>query len=230
MECALPVEKSSHALLGPVNSPLRERSSIPHPLIIAAAVLAIVALTPGLPLAQEGTPSADFVAPDLAECRIAPRSIDSIVAALTTPVAGITTPAKPGSDMAAGQPADAETVATVTALVREATACGNAGDYRRVFALYTDNGLRVFAADRGMAVEQLTGFLAATPVPLPEESWQAARVRDVLIQSDARVTAFADFRSPQGIGTVFVALVQQGDRYFVDSEVVDPPMPGTPVP
>jgi hypothetical protein len=121
-------------------------------------------------------------------------------------------------------------VAAVTALVREATACGNAGDYRRVFALYTDNGLRVFAADRGMAAEHLAGFLAATPVPLPEESWQGVRVRDVHIQSDGRVTAFIDFRSPQGFGSVFVALVHQGDRYLVDSEVALPSAAATPTP
>jgi hypothetical protein len=121
-------------------------------------------------------------------------------------------------------------VAAVTALAREATACRNAGDYRRVFALYTDNGLRVFAADRGMTAEQLAGALAATPVPLPEASWQGVRVRDVRIQSDRRVMAFIDFRSPQGIGSVFVALVHQDDRYFVDSEVAVLSAAATPVP
>jgi hypothetical protein len=203
---------------------------MPCLFIVAASVMAIAALTPGLTFAQDGTPTLDFVTPDLAECRIAPRSIESIASALARPVAGTPTTARPGGDMATGQPTDAETVAAVTALAREATACGNAGDYRRVFALYTDNGLRVFAADRGMATEQLAGFLAATPAPLPEVSWQGVRVREVRIQSDGRVTVFIDFRSPQGIGSVFVALVHQGDRYLVDSEVVVPPAPATPVP
>jgi hypothetical protein len=121
-------------------------------------------------------------------------------------------------------------VAAVTALAREATACRNAGDYRRVFALYTDNGLRVFAADRGMTAEQLAGALAATPVPLPEASWQGVRVRDVRIQPDERVTAFIDFRAPQGIGSVLIALVHQGDHYFVDSEVAVPSTVATPTP
>ena len=203
---------------------------MPRPFNVASALLAIIAITSGSTLAQDDTPTLDFETPDPVECRIAARSNESIAAALASPVAGTPSPATPSSDMAAGEPADAETVESVTALVREATACGNAGDYRRVFALYTDNGLRVFAADRGMAVEQLTGFLAATPVPLPEESRQAARVREVRIETDGRVTAFADFRSPEGIGTVFVGLIRQGDRYFVDSEVVVPPTPGTPVP
>ena len=196
----------------------------------SSAVLVIVALTPGMTLVQDATPSADFVTPDPGECRIAPRSIESIVTAFATPVAGISTIATPAGDVAAGQLADAGTVAAVTALAREATACGNAGDYRRVFTLYTDNGLRVFAADRGMSAEQLAGAVAATPVPLPEESWQGVHVRDVRIQSDGRVTGFIDFRSPQGIGSVFVALVHQGDRHLVDSEVVVPSQPATPVP
>ena len=198
--------------------------------ILAASMLAVVTLAPGMTLAQEGTATADFVTPDPAECRIAPRSIESIASALATPIAGTPATANPSGEVATGQPADAETVAAVTALAREATACGNAGDYRRVFALYTDNGLRVFATDRGMTVEQLAGALAATPVPLPEASWQGVRVRDVRIQSDGRVTAFIDFRSPQGVGSVFVALVHQGDRYLVDSEVALPSPAATPTP
>ena len=195
---------------------------MPRSFIAAAVVLATVALAPGLTLAQEGTPTVDFVTPDPAECQIAPRSMESIAAALATPVAGAPATPNPAADVATGQLADAETVEAVMTLAREATACGNLGDYRRVFALYTDNGLRVFATDRGLSAEQLAGALAATPVPLPEASWQGVRVRDVRIQSDGRVTAFIDFRSPQGVGSVFVALVHQGDRYLVDSEVVVP--------
>ena len=115
------------------------------------------------------------------------------------------------------------------ALAREVTACGNLGDYRRVFALYTDHGLRVFAADRGMVPEQLVGFLTATPVPLPAEAWQGVRIRGPRVLPDGRVTAFVDFHSPQGIGTVFVTLIRQGDRYLVDSEVVTSPS-ATPIP
>jgi hypothetical protein len=201
-----------------------------RPFIAAAAVLAIVALAPGLILAQEGTPTIDFVTPDPAECQIAPRSIESIASALASPVAGTPTMVTPESDGTVGQAADAETVAAVMALAREATACGNLGDYRRVFALYTDNGLRVFAADRGMTAEQLAGALAATPVPLPEESWQGVRVRNVRIQSDGRVTGFIDFRSPDAAGTVFVALFRDGDRYLVDSEVAVPSAAATSTP
>jgi hypothetical protein len=192
--------------------------------------MAIVALALGVTLAQDGTPIVDFVTPDPAECRIAPRSIDSIASALATPLAGTPTMVTPESDGTVGQAADAETVAAVAAIAREATACGNLGDYRRVFALYTDNGLRVFAADRGMTAEQLAGALAATPVPLPEASWQGVRVRNVRIQPDGRVTAFIDFRAPQGIGNVFIALIHQGDRYFVDSEVAVPSAVATPTP
>ena len=81
-----------------------------------------------------------------------------------------------------------------------------------------------------MAAEQLAGALAATPVPLPEESWQGVRVRDMRIQSDGRVTAFIDFLSPEGIGTVFVVLVRDGNHYLVDSEVALPSAAATPTP
>jgi hypothetical protein len=55
------------------------------PFIVAGAVLAIVALPPGVTLAQEDTPTVDFVTPDAAECRIAPRSSDSIAPLLPHP-------------------------------------------------------------------------------------------------------------------------------------------------
>ena len=197
-------------------------------LILITASLAFIALASGMTLAQGATPPIDFVTSDPGECRIAPRSIDSIAFALATPVGGTPKLVRPDSDSTVGQPADAETVEAVIALAREATACGNAGDYRRVFALYTDNGLRVFATDRGMMAEQLAGALAATPVPLPEELWQEVRVRDVRIQSDGRVTGFIEFRSPDVIGIVFVVLIRDGDRYLVDSEVALPSAAATP--
>src|SRR3712207_8086984 len=52
------------------------------------------------------TPTSDFVTPDPGECRIAPRSIESIASALATLVAGTPTEAEPGGDVASGQPAD----------------------------------------------------------------------------------------------------------------------------
>jgi hypothetical protein len=203
---------------------------MPRPFIVAALALAIVALAPGATLAQVGTPTPDFVTPDPAECQVAPRSIDSIASVLATPVAGTPMVVTPENDRTAGQPADAETVEAVMTLAREATACGNVGDYRRVFALYTENGLRVFAADRGMVVEQIVGFLAATPAALPAEAWQGVRVRDVRVLSDGWVTAFIDFLSPEAISPVFVALVRDGDRYLVDSEVALPSTAATPTP
>jgi hypothetical protein len=222
--------QTTQPIMKPVHSTRKEEGSMSRPFIVAAVALAIVALAPEVTLAQAGTPTPDFVTPDPAECQVAPRSIESIAAALATPVAGTPTMATPAGDVAAGQPVDAETVETVMTLAREATACGNAGDYRRVFALYTDNGLRVFAADRGMAAEQIVGFLAATPVALPAEAWQGVRIRDVRVLADGRVTAFIDFLSPEVIGTVFVALVRDGDRYFVDSEVALPSAAATPTP
>jgi hypothetical protein len=198
--------------------------------ILITVSLIFIALVPGETRAQDGAPTVDFLTPDPAECRIAPRSIDSIAAALATPAAGTPMMVTRESDSTVGQPADTETEEAVMALAREATACGNAGDYRRVFAHYTDNGLRVFAADRGMTAEQLAGALAATPVPLPAESWQAVRIRDVRVLSEGRATAFIEFLAPEGIGTVFIALVRQGDRYLVDSEVAVPSVSATAAP
>jgi hypothetical protein len=194
-------------------------------LVPVSALLILAAVTPATVRAQDGTPAPDFVIPNPAECEVAPRSPESIAAALASSLAG--TPPNP-ADLPSGEPAVAATLADVTALARQAAACGNAGDYRRVFALYTDDGLRAFSADRGLTAEQLVGFLAATPVPVPEEARQGVRVREARVLPDGRVTAIIEFRSPAGIGTVLVVLVRQEGRFRVDSEVVVPPATATP--
>jgi hypothetical protein len=195
-------------------------------LALGIALLTLMNLAPGKAHAQDATPPIDFVTPEPAECQVTSISTETL-ATLATPTAGPPDIVRP-EDVAAAEPADAATAMAAFALAREATACGNAGDFGRVFALYTAKGLRVFAADRGFLPEQLTGVLAATPVPLPAKAWQGVRVREVRLLPDGRVAAFIDFRTPTGESTVFVALVRVGDRYLVDSEVVVSPAPTTP--
>ena len=71
--------------------------------------------------------------------------------------------------------ADNDTVEAVTATYRESSSCLNAGDYVRVYALYTDDYLRRHFAE---GARQLENF-QATPVPEDERIVDQRRVRAV---------------------------------------------------
>ena len=117
-------------------------------------------------LAQTATPAAYPVAPDPAECVVAPAPVEEIVAILGTPVAEPADSATPFVPPP-GEPADTETSAAVVATLRQVFACANAGDALRVASLYTDDFVRFFFG--GVPVEDLPGFLAVPPQPLPED-------------------------------------------------------------
>ncbi|MDP9359303.1 MAG: hypothetical protein M3R02_29260 [Chloroflexota bacterium] len=113
--------------------------------------------------AQETTPVAGPEVPDPALCQVPPRTEAALLALLAgtpmagTPVAGTPTSELPasvaGEDLLpAGTPANAATIAGITATARELIACNNAGDLARVFALYTDDLVRMaFGGDPAAA-------------------------------------------------------------------------------
>ena len=81
-------------------------------------------------------------------------------------------------------PADNDTVEAVTATYRELVACLNAGDFVRVYALYTDDYLRRHFAE---GARQLENF-QATPMP-EDERIGLISVASVQLLDDDRVVA-----------------------------------------
>ncbi len=133
-------------------------------------------------------------APGPDECRVAPRSPASLLALGGTPsadgsVAPSTAPRPTPTplDPGAGEPADAETIAGVTATVRELVACTNARDTLRRLALYTDTHLRP------TFVRTPPGFadrVATQPVPAQPAEWVAiVAIEDVRLLPDGRAVA-----------------------------------------
>lgn len=197
-------------------------SAIAVAFVLGSAITGGVASPSG---AQEATPVAELVTPDPAVCQVAPRPAESLAAFIGTPPAGAATPvgAAPAPFVPpAGTPADAATVAGVTATAEELFACYNANDLARVVALFTDDYLRRSFAAEGVTADALRLF-AAPPEARPAAEWEAISVRDVRLLPDGRVGALLVGRNPATDPpdfADFTVFVERDGRYLIDDVVL----------
>lgn len=193
-----------------------------RPLLPAIVVALVSLLVVGTPKAgaQEGTPAAGLDVPAAAECTVEPRPEDELRAlfrqAAATPVLDSPDASPTPAVAPPGDPADAQTVAEVSATWRQFIACINAGDQARMFAVYSDDMVRrqlVVDIAFGVTEDALFAFLAATPVPLPEQSAPVVPFSDVRVLGDGRVAVAGP--GEQGRGDVRI-FVKEGDRWLID--------------
>ncbi len=188
------------------------------------------------------TVAAGPVVPAPEECRVAPRSSESLTAMFTIPhphSAPTTDRATPGpvtprpSVSGAGQPADQATVDGVKVTAREAIACLNAGDILRRLALFSDRGIARFVTAYGLPPEAAIVTLQSTPVPVPLAAEQRVAflgILNVRVLTDGRVSAIvvqdapADPRLEEEFYTVYV---RQEDRWLIDDIATAGEMPAT---
>jgi hypothetical protein len=181
----------------------------------------VVAGAPGVG-AQVGTPTAnpDVVTP--AECTVTPRSADEL-RALFREVAATPIPTAPEASPTpavapTGAPADAQTVAAISATWRQYLACLSAGDQARMFALFSDDMVRrQFVVDIafGVTEDALFAFLAATPVPLPPDQLVPfVPFAEARVLGDGRVAVVGS--GEQGRGDVRI-FVKEGGRWLIDA-------------
>lgn len=167
------------------------------------------------PVADERTGSggAYEVAPPR-DCTVAPRPVEDFAVPAGTPTprqgsAGVDEAALPGT------PADPATVEAITAVAREFTACLNAGDYRRLAALMTDDAFSGWLLEDGIAdADEVIARLLTTPTPPPANEQIAVDVRGVRLLPDGRVGAVVDWCSEAN----FDIYERVGDRWLVDDE------------
>ncbi|MDP9364522.1 MAG: hypothetical protein M3Q10_09925 [Chloroflexota bacterium] len=195
-----------------------------RPFALLFVFLALVAAGDAPADAQDATPGAALpVAPDPAECTVEPRPHSDFEALVGTPA-----PATPATfDPPRGEPADAETIAAVTATVRAALACANGLDFSRFAALYTDVGFREDFADP--SGDDLA-FLLATPQAVPEEERVTLTdVRDVVVLDDGRVGAVVVYSEPgEGEQGDYLIFAEEDGRYLIDLFVDEYDVPATP--
>jgi len=140
--------------------------------------------------AQDATPLPFPTAPDPSECRVAPRPLDDVATVVgtatsdqTTSAVGTPAPFEPPE----GSAVDEATAATVRATLRELFACTNAGDFLRVYALFTDDFLRSFFVGTPFS-DEVAAFIGASPQPLPDEERRViVRLGEPRLLDDGRV-------------------------------------------
>ncbi len=200
-----------------------------HRLLIV--MIAIIGLTFGtiatqVVVAQDATPAGEVVDP--AQCQVEPRAVEDIEQLVGGSAEGAeATPDAAQAGAMEGEDADEATVEAVTATYRELVACLNAGEYLRVYALYTDNYVRRYFAESGQTLEQLQ----ATPAPDQQQATALVGVIDVRQLEGDRVAVRVETADQAAEGTIVIdaILVRQDDRYLIDDEtVVDAPQEGTP--
>ncbi|HEX5499453.1 MAG TPA: hypothetical protein VFX03_09510 [Thermomicrobiales bacterium] len=190
-------------------------------LALTAALAAGLAapLTAG---AQAGTSAAEPIVPRPDECTVRPRPLPLLPPG--TPGAAAATPAPLASPapvaMPAGAPADAQTTAAVETTVREAVACRNAGDFRRAYALFTDDMLkRMFGS-----AETIDPEIAAAIAAGPQHLIRADRLRivsigDVRLAADGRASAVVETQSRDGDFRDLLWFMKGPNGWLIDDAV-----------
>jgi uncharacterized cupredoxin-like copper-binding protein len=195
------------------------------------AMIAIMALTLGTianqhVVAQDATPAGEVVDPG--QCQVEPRAVEDIEQIANSTAEGAeATPDAAQAGAMEGESADEATVEAVTATYRELIGCLNAGEYLRVYALYTDDYVRRSIAESGQTLEQLQ----ATPSPDQQQTTALVGVSDVRQLDGDRVAARVETAGSTAEGTVVVdaILVRQDDRFLIDVETVaDAPQQASP--
>ena len=198
----------------------------PARLLAALMVLSMLHFAHPAVTAQDATPAAGEVI-DPAECQVEPRAVEELEQLIGTAGEGEeATPEAAQAGSMEGEDADEATVEAVTQTYRELVACLNAGQFLRVYALYTDDYLRRTLADSGMDLAQLQ----ATPAPDQRETTALVGVSEVRQLAGGQITARVETTSsPEGVATVIQGVLEQvEDRLLIADETVVDAAAATP--
>jgi hypothetical protein len=194
--------------------------------ILVAAMSLVATLAVGrVAEAQEAspTPVGEIVPPE--ECTTPARSITFLSELIATPISA--TPVATFTTLPKGRPADDQTVAAVTAVVRQLAACSNTGNVLRPLSLYGDEYLRrALNAGGGMTAEEADALLApfATPIALqPEMMVRLVEIKNVVVLEDGRVAALTvtDGGLPDapGLTTDLLIFAKRDTGWYIEDAV-----------
>lgn len=178
--------------------------------------------SPAEVFAQATPAAAELDIPAPRECDAAPRDAEFFPAAAEPPPvatpAPIVTDASPFA-MPEGEPADAETMAAVTATVREAIACRNANDFLRAYALFTDEMMGSLFGGPATIDPEIRAAIAEPEGPLPRQQRVAlVAITEVTQLPDGRVGAIVETINAQRAFRDYLILEQDpaSGRWLID--------------
>lgn len=186
---------------------------------MGVVVLLGIAITPMLVEANQATPTTTSI--ESTECTVEPRPfpLNDGTPAVGVGVPPVTTngPYNPP----AGPTVDEATMDGVTETVREAIACTNAGETRRVLSLFSDNRVRAFFAGRGAPTSEEIGAVLELPATPVAEAAQLelVSVTDPRGLPNGGVGALVETRSGETTFVDFVYFVEQDGRWLIDDSV-----------
>lgn len=175
---------------------------------MVSGLVALALLATGGSAFAQGTPVAiDRVAPG--QCTVAPRTVadlETVIAAAPADGTDVRVPVRFG--IGDGVPVDELTMEDITGVVMEMTACMNAGDMLRLYALFSDDALRA-----ALQPDDLSAAALQTPVALSASNrFPEPIVWDSRVQTDGRVTALVDLDGEVAL----VTFIWNGERYLID--------------
>lgn len=177
--------------------------------LILAFEVGLVALHPALAWQGSSTPTA--VTLTAANCHTEARSFAELHALFATPEVPAPRPT-PGV-LPRGVPADAATIAAITATVQELVACWNAGSLPRAYGLYTDDYLRRLLARQGPPDRAAYDFFATPNASADTDQTVIVAIAAVRILPNGQAGAIVVLRYPNlpSDKTFFFVFVPAGD-------------------
>lgn len=182
-------------------------------------ILVCGALLPVRAGANQATPAADYSEP--VACTVQPRPFPLYDG---KPAAGVGVPPVTTNGPytpPAGPAADQVTVEGITATIREAIACTNAGETRRMLSLFSDNRVRAFFVGRGAPTsEEIEAVLELPATPVAgDDLLELVSVTDPRLLQNSRAGALVETLSGETTFVDFVYFIEQDGRWVIEDSV-----------
>jgi hypothetical protein len=206
-----------------------QRTTNRPPLMLMAAALAacllLGSLGPGAaPAAAQATPAPGAAQVEPILCEIEPTTGERFAAALDAAAAA---PASPGplerftlDALPAGEPAGQTEIDALTATVEMALACRNAGDFPRVYALFSDRMIGQLYGGRATVPPETIEVLQVAPRRIRPQFWvNLVELSNASRLPDGRVGAVVVTANATHTFTDYLYFVDVDGQWLIDQAV-----------
>lgn len=190
---------------------------------LAGALLAgtlLLSLGAGSIAAAQATPTPGSNTADRVPCAVEQVTADRLIAALEAatpqPLETLTLETSP-----AGEPVDQATVEAVTATVTTALNCRNAGDFTRVYTLFSDRLIGQVLGNRDTVPPEIIAALQQAPQRVrPPFRVNLVELSGAVLLPDGRVGAVVVTANATHAYTDFLAFVNEDGSWLIDEAIV----------